>query len=327
MKKLFAKYLQSVCTSDEFKEITSWFSKTENNRSFTDIMKPFWDRSLLEETEIPVNTRLWDNIKKEVEEQETASIRRRLGIYTWGFRAAAVLVAALLISNLFLLFNANPVKPSLFTQTVTVPLGARSDLMLPDGSHIWLNSGTTISYFSDFSEQRVLNLDGEAYFDVIKNESEFLVQTISGNVEVTGTAFNVKAFSSDNLFETTVEKGSVVVRSDRTGKPAILKAGEQGRFADGRWELGKVETDLFTSWKDGKIIFRKEYLPDVAKRLERWYNVKIELDDDPMLSKIHYTGTLEMESFSEVLELLKITAPIRYTYNDKTRVIKITHRR
>jgi len=64
----------------------------------------------------------------------------------------------------------------------------------------------------------------------------------------------------------------------------------------------------------------------VARRLERWYNVKIELDKDPRLNKIHYTGTLEMESFSEVLELLKITASINYSYNDKTRVIRITHR-
>ncbi len=326
MKKIFAKYLQAVCTPDEFKKFTWWFSKMENNRSFSEIIKPFWDRILNEETEIPVNRQLWDHIKNKVEEGEKASVRRRLGIYTWGFRAAAVLVAALLISNLFFIFQVNRSKPELFTQTVTVPAGARSDMKLPDGTHVWLNSGTTISYLSDFGGKRILHLDGEAYFNVIKNESAFLVQTVCGNVEVTGTEFNVKAFSSDSLFETTVENGSVVVRSDRTGKPAILKAGEQGRLADGRWKLGKVETELFTSWKNGKIIFRKEYLPDVAMRLERWYNVKIELDQDPRLSKIHYTGTLEMESFSEVLELLKITAPIRYTYNDKTRVIRIMYR-
>ncbi len=326
MKKLFAKYLQSVCSPDEYKEMTWWLSKTENNRSFSDLMKPFWDRFLHEETEIPVNSRLWDNIKKEVEEKEKASVSHHLAIYRWGFRVAAVLAISLLISNLFFIFQPKQEKPVLFTQTITVPIGARTDLTLPDGSHVWLNSSTTISYLSDFSEQRALYLNGEAYFDVVKNESEFLVQTVFGNVEVTGTAFNVKAFSSDSLFETTVEKGTVVVRSNQTGKPAILKAGEQGYLVAGRWELSKVETDLFTSWKDGKIIFRKEYLPDVAKRLERWYNVKIEVDDDPRLSKIHYTGTLEMESFSEVLELLKITAPIRYNYNDKTRVIKIMYR-
>jgi transmembrane sensor len=87
-----------------------------------------------------------------------------------------------------------------------------------------------------------------------------------------------------------------------------------------------VETYLYTSWREGKIIFRQEYLPEVVNSLEYWYNVKIELDDDPRLRKIHYTGTIEMESFSEILELLQITAPITYTYDDKKRIIKIKYR-
>jgi ferric-dicitrate binding protein FerR (iron transport regulator) len=84
---------------------------------------------------------------------------------------------------------------------------------------------------------------------------------------------------------------------------------------------------MFSSWKDGKLIFRNEYLPSVTKRLERWYNVKIELANDKRLSEISYTGVLEMESFSEVLQLLKVTAPIDFVYDEKTRIIRIEYRR
>ena len=88
----------------------------------------------------------------------------------------------------------------------------------------------------------------------------------------------------------------------------------------------EVETEIFTSWKDGQLIFRKEYLPVVAHRLEKWYNVKIELEEDKRLNDIWFTGTLEMETFSEVMELLKVTSPIDYSYNEKTRTIRIKYK-
>jgi ferric-dicitrate binding protein FerR (iron transport regulator) len=84
---------------------------------------------------------------------------------------------------------------------------------------------------------------------------------------------------------------------------------------------------MHTSWTKGQLIFRKEHLPKMAHRLERWYNVKIELDNDTRLEDIHYTATIEMESFSEVLNLLKVTAPVDYTWDEKTRVIKLFYQK
>ena len=107
----------------------------------------------------------------------------------------------------------------------------------------------------------------------------------------------------------------------------VLKPGQQVNVFDDKMRIENVETDIYTSWKDGKLIFVEEYLPIVAKRLERWYNVKIELANDKRLSEIWFAGTIEMESFSEVLELLKVTAPIDYDYDKKTRTIKINYKR
>jgi transmembrane sensor len=326
MKKLFAKYLQSVCTPEEFREIVLWISKKENESSLTPMIKPQWEHFMQDDSTIPLNHNLWQKIKLAIEDQEKKSTLRRLKIYTWGLRVAAVLVAALIITNLFLMRQETQPEVLVQTQTITIPHGARSNLSLADGSEVWLNSGSVLTYASDFSGNRNLELEGEAYFEVVESDIPFTVNTPLGKVQVTGTAFNVKALPEDHQFETTVEEGSVNVSSTQASRIASLKPGQQARLINGQWELSKVETELYTSWKEGRIIFRRAYLPEVAKRLERWYNVKIELADDDRLNKIHYTGTLEMESFSEVLELLKVTASINYTYNDKTRVIRITHR-
>jgi transmembrane sensor len=326
MKNLFAKYLQSVCSPDEFREITQWMSRMDNSQTVSLFMKPHWERLMQQESDVPANHALWEKIKLAIEEKEKAETQRRLKIYTWGIRVAAVLVLGLLVSNLFFIQNFKQPETFVQTQSVSVPHGARTSFALPDGSVVWLNSGSTLSYSSEFTDNRSLELEGEAYFEVIKSENPFTVTTAMGKVEVTGTTFNVKVLPDEKQFETTVEEGSVLVSALGLAQKASLSPGAQARLVNGKWEMARVETELYTSWKEGKIIFRRAYLPEVAQRLERWYNVSIEMTDDPRLQKIHYTGTLEMESFSEVLELLKVTAPINYTYNDKTRVIRITHR-
>lgn len=333
MKLLFSKYLNAVCSPGEFREITRWLSDRGHEEAISGLMRESWQEYTIkndsgEESErAPRQDEVWAKLRMAISRKETATAKRQLRFFRWGFAAAATLALALLTANF--LFKEQPVLPQevVQTQTVTVPQGARSSFMMPDGSQVWLNSGSTLTYASDFNHRnRNLELEGEAFFDVVKGNHPFIINTAMGQVEVTGTRLNVKSFVNEKQFETTVERGSVNVHCPQIQDMCSLEPGQQIRLAHGKWELLKVETELFTSWKEGKIIFRKEYLPEVAKRLERWYNVKIELDNDPRLNKIHYTGTLEMESFSEVLELLKITASINYSYNDKTRVIRITHR-
>jgi len=210
-------------------------------------------------------------------------------------------------------------------QNIVTPYGAKTNIQLPDSSIVWLNSGSALSFPSRFGKNRPVTLTGEAFFEVVKSEKPFVVSTSRGDVEVQGTSFNVKAFANEN-FQATLVSGSVKVKADNTGDEVTLRPGQQAVIRGNKINVEPVETDLFTSWKEGKLIFRDEHLPSVAKRLERWYNVKIELTNDKRLSEISYTGTLEMESFSEVLQLLKVTAPIDYTYNEKTRTIKIMYK-
>lgn len=326
MKILFSKYLNAVCSPIEFQEIIAWLVDNVNNEAITEAMKEEWEEFMHMEPDPIINrSELWAKIRLAISRKENALIKRQLGFFRWGFAAAAVMAVILFAANLF--FTEKLMLPDKIThqQTVTVPNGARTSFTLPDGSQVWLNSGSTLNFASDFSTKRVLSMEGEAYFEVVKGNIPFIIKTALGQVEVTGTCLNVRNCTSEKQFETTVEQGSVNVYCPQIQDIYRLEPGQQVRYNDGKWEMLKVKTDIYTSWKDGKIIFRKEYLPTVVQRLERWYNVKIELDDDLRLKTIHYTGTLKMESFSEVMELLKITAPIKYTYNDKTRVIRISH--
>ena len=192
---------------------------------------------------------------------------------------------------------------------------------MPDGSLVWLNSGSKLSYPSNFKGQRSIQLEGEAYFDVIKSRKPFIVSTAYGEIEVLGTSFNVKAYTDDD-FQTTLVAGAVNLRVG-AGTSITLKPGEQAFVNENnRLEIQTVETEIFTSWKDGKLIFYREPFEKVAKRMERWYNVKIEVDNDE-IKNLWFTGTIEMETLSEVMELIRRSMPLEYSYDQNTRTLKI----
>lgn len=265
--------------------------------------------------------RKWQNFKQRIEPKPTQAKTIFLRVASV---AAAFLLGALITAIMVKTFAPETIQ-AVQMQKIVTPHGAKTNFQLPDGSIVWLNSGSELSFPSAFGETRPVTLTGEAFFEVGKSAEPFIVSTNYGEVEVQGTSFDVKAFPGEGL-QTTLVEGAVKVKGTDTGKEVALHPGEQANFSGGAMVVVEVQTDLFTSWKDGKLIFRDEQLPLVAKRLERWYNVKIELAEDARLSEIRYNGTLEMESFSEVLQLLKVTAPIDYSYNEKTRTIKITYK-
>lgn len=271
----------------------------------------------------PELNRNWKAIRSRIAPTNKSLLNRRLFLRIPAVAAAfifGVLTTILIEKN----YNYSD-NSSAQIHNVTVPYGAKTNFELPDGSKVWLNAGSTLSYSPKFKDNRPVKLNGEAFFDVKKSEKPFIVTTDYGNVEVKGTSFNVKAYEQEYL-QTTLVSGSVLI-SDKEGlQEAVLNSGQQANVVNQQISVSEVDTEIYTSWKEGKLIFRKEYLPMAVKRIERWYNVKIELDDDKRLNDIWFSGTLEMESLWEVFELLKVTSPVDYTYNEKTRTIKIKYK-
>jgi len=323
MKNLFKKYYHSLLSPDEFSEVSDFMGNKKNDDAIFNLMKPLWNDQMNESDAEPVtNPALFTRIKESIWHEKQKAAQRKITVYAWGLRIAAVLVVALVISNLF--FLGKPEQNNLVAQlqTITTPMGAKSKIVLSDSSIVWLNSGSTLSYPQQFGENRPVTLVGEAYFEIKKNEKPFVVSTNYGDVKVKGTSFNVKAYSDDNAFETTLEEGVVVFKVKNTENEVTLQPGEQIEKTAKGFNVKQVETKYFTSWKDGKLLFNKEPFPDFIKKLERWYNVKIEYSD-PELDKLWYTGTIEMETISEVMEMISKAAPVKYSFNNKTRVFTI----
>jgi ferric-dicitrate binding protein FerR (iron transport regulator) len=201
-------------------------------------------------------------------------------------------------------------------------------VILPEGSHIYLNSGSTLKYsVGDSVGVREIFLSGEALFEVAKiKDRPFKVHTLSYDVEVTGTTFDVKAYPGDNEVVTTLVEGSVEVISGENLKLAgktILKQGEQLIYnkESNIMNVSLVNTKMYTSWKDNKLVFINMKLKDLKTLLERKYGVDIKIVDQSIL-EYHYDGTIKNETILEVLEILKLSLPIEYKIEGQNIVIQ-----
>lgn len=229
---------------------------------------------------------------------------------------------------------------------VSTRYGSRSKLVLPDGSKVFLNAGSKLTYDKSFdSQERIVRLSGEAYFDIVKNPSRpFIIQTASMNIRVIGTAFNVKCYPDEDLAEASLVRGSIeVMLHDRSDK-IILKPNEKLTLHANRAEVsGKPVKTLSraeappvlsigrmtqmpsdssiveTSWIDNKLVFRSERFDDLAVKMERWYGVHIRFADES-LREIRFTGIFERENISQALDALKLTANFSYSL-DKDQVV------
>ena len=322
LNKVTTYFLKGILSKEKEQELLFWIKSDEENRLLFLKEQELLSRQGLTQKDKNLNLK-WKSFKQRIDFGNQHNHAKILFLRVASIAAAfifGILLTTVVVSKYF----SVPIQTAQI-QNITTPYGARTNMSLPDSSIVWLNSGSTLSFPSDFNKSRLVTLTGEAFFEVVKSDKPFIVSTKNGEVEVKGTSFNVSTFAEEAL-QATLVTGSVLVREKDSKNEVTLRPGQQANIFGSRIDVAKVETDLFTSWKDGKLIFRKEYLSEVVKKLERWYNVKIELEDDKRLQKIWYSGTLEMESFSEVLELLKITAPVDYTYNEKTRTINISYK-
>lgn len=206
---------------------------------------------------------------------------------------------------------------------ITTPRGGQYSVVLPDGSKVWLNAASMLSYPVNFaaSERRV-TLQGEAYFEVAKNaKRSFKVITAQQTVEVLGTHFNIDGYNDNAMVRTTLLEGSVKVVT-APGTTLMLKPGEQARLNSQTGTLLKsnVNEEDAIAWKNGYFIFNDTWLTDVLLQLSRWYDVQIDLATIP---RIRYSGTIPRnESLSKVLDMLEFTGDQHFEIVNRTIKVK-----
>ena len=276
------------------------------------------------------------NLLEGVKKQDRPVPKTR-NIYSWLARVAAVIVLSAGLTWVWntLFIKEFPVKNRLVYNEIIVPVGEKSQVILSDGTHVWINSGSRFKYPICFGEEsREITLEGEAYFDVTKGKSTFVVNTHDAKIRVLGTAFNVKSYPEDRKTQTTVVRGLVRVESRENGVEPVLIGPDQMAvikdLPDNKMKktdekdlhvINKVNTSVVTAWKDQLLIFADETFEDMAIKMERWFNMKIRIEDDK-LKKDRYTGKfVNNETVYEVLEAIEVTTPIEYIVNEDEIII------
>ena len=204
--------------------------------------------------------------------------------------------------------------------------GMVAEANLPDGTKVWLNSGSSLKHPTRFTgDIRNVELDGEAYFEVAHNEkSPFVVHTSTLDVEVLGTKFNVEAYSARKIFETSLMEGRVKVKLPHDEKNSVILAPNQKTtLIDGRLVVSKIDDYNVYRWKEGLYCFRNKPFADIIKDLEKYYDLKIQMDKKE-IAKVALTGKFRIsDGLDYALRVLQNDVAFIYQRNRDNDVIHI----
>lgn len=252
-----------------------------------------------------------------IEELKRRNDSLKVQFRIWFSVAAGLLLVFSIASATFALKN------KIFEKTITesiAPLGQKSQIILADETKVFLNSGTILRYDSHFGKRnRRIELVGEAYFEVTKNEKlPFTIFTSDVEIEVVGTKFNVMAYPDEPSIETIVTEGRVNVTDLTTRKSLTLTANQSASFFKKNRDLflNNIDNISTISWKENVMYFDNENFENVIRKLERWYNVSIKLVGKDSIDD-RFTLTIKDESLKEVLDLIKHTTPMSYKFEGK----------
>jgi transmembrane sensor len=354
--QLIVSFLENELTGTESKTLQDWLAESNSNKiHFKQVYKIWAATDMLNANSNDVNSVL-EKVKLQIQHSAShlkprVNKTRQLFVNV-GKWAAVVFVSvytgALIYSRLEKV-PSNTTSAAIYYNEVTVPLGAKSKIRLPDGTEVILNAGSKLSYSTEYGKKlREVEFSGEAYFKVAKNKNKpFIVHTSKTSIEALGTEFNVKAYPNENIIETILVEGSVAIRKTDTEKnikgsrnnetiilkpgqmlqivkneveekqPVIIKPSDNAEVAESLkpienqkdMRLGSIDVQIGTSWKDARWIIRGTNLKDLAVLLSRRFNVNIQLKDST-LNQYKFTGLIENETLEEVLNIIKFTIPI-----------------
>ncbi len=243
-------------------------------------------------------------------------------------RIAAVITIALLTAGGWFLMQSNLSSEPLAIYKAEP--SSMEEIILPDGSKVFLNSESVIKISNAFNQSnREVTLEGEAFFEVQKNKSKpFLVNTESNlQIRVLGTSFNVKSYKTDQIIETTLVSGKVeLLQKNKSQAVIALSPNQKASYnkLEDKLNVDIVSTGEITSWRSGVLIFDNEPVQNVINNLERWYDVKIQIEDRE-IKTYTFSGKVNREkNIEEVLQLIEASSPVKYEYdeNKKTFILR-----
>lgn len=323
--ELIRKYLRQECTQEENELIENWLVDPKNRARVNWLMKSQWGEINPYNLKDDINAHeLLNKVHSAIGDQKTVlpHHKSRPWYNSQWVRIAAILLIPILSIGLYYALDdstrdLNQITYSYFENEP----GRRSKINLPDGSTVWLNADSKLSFPSRFlGDVREVSLEGEAFFDVVENqELPFIVKTVDINVRVLGTTFNVSAFPEEPTVETTLVTGSVALKKLGSDEDFLrLEPNQKAFYSKLRqsFSIHDVDPSYSTSWKEGSLKFHNSPFGEVVKKLERWYGVEIQYEQ-VLKDGHHLTFTLTGESLEKILELMGSLIPIEYNLEGK----------
>ncbi len=292
-------------------QFDNWLNESEANRNYYRALS----RITLKEEKMPEESRkrILDKVITGIARKEN---KREVLILRWSLAASIALIVSL---SAFFLVSQKFRTPAPSMVEAQTAYGVKSRVTLPDGSVVFLNSGSRLNYPSQFTgEERQVSLSGEAYFEVTHNaDKPFVVHTGKARTKVYGTHFNISAYSQDNKVETTLLEGRVGISlgPDESGMEEIILAPDQQAICNlktNKISIRKVDASLTTVWKEGRCYFENESFASIAKKLERTFNVGIVISS-PELARQSFNGLFSKNrNIFQLLDVMKINSHFSY---------------
>ncbi len=323
--ELIATYLSQGLESEKLSELENWLKASPENQKHFQQMREIWFSTISANEEERYNkeeaySRFLNRTCQIPQEEKTV---KKLSLHKFFYGAAAVALLCL-ISFASYRTGTEQVKKQFAEMVVEAPLGSKTRLYLPDGTLVWLNAGSTITYSQGFGvEERKLKLSGEGYFEVTRNKQlPFEITTKELQLRVLGTKFNFRNYPEDEEVSVSLLEGKVSLRNYLKNDALCYLEPDQKAILNkknGKLMVSASEARYTAEWTNGFLFFDEELLPDLIKELESSYNVKIYIEDESLKTFRFYGNFVRKEqTIQEILEMLASTGKLEYKIEGKT---------
>jgi ferric-dicitrate binding protein FerR (iron transport regulator) len=261
-----------------------------------------------------------ENAMQTMPAERAPALRRRLFRILW--KAASIVLVVVVCCCLYGDYKMNEL--SLSMQNVYVPPGSRISLTLAEGSTVWLNSNTTLKYPGFFPNKRMVELDGEGFFDVAKDaEKPFLINTGQYRLEVLGTSFNIESYHHGADFETALFTGKLkLYKAEENSDTVYLNAGETATLIDGKLVISATNFNKYR-WKEGLIVIEDESFENIMLLFEKYFDVKVAIQTDKV-KKLGYWGKFRIvDGIDHALRVLQNDFRFVYKREEQSDIIYI----
>ena len=311
-KNIIIKYLQGKANNEEKSLLFEWIEKDKVNKDEFIEIKKVWALTAKHKNIEGIS---WVDLKNSANKEIN---KRFLNFRLLKQAAIFILLIGLGAVIQYFFSDLTSDKNLVYDQNLSVsaPLGQMTDLELPDGTLVKLNSGTTVLYNGDFSSgNREVFIEGEAFFDVqTDKEHPFIVKSKLLDVKVYGTSFNICCYPEDKDFSATLVKGSISILDKEGNEISKLQPGDKAAYTEPESNItvSQINTLLYTSWKEGLVTFRNEKMKDIARQIERWYNVEIVIQKEGLDEERYFGTILKNKPIDQILEVFKLTISLEY---------------